>query len=386
MQLEYNNKQSKEEILQKGYNTFFKQISTKKESIDLKNILFHGENFDVLNILINEFNLKGKIDLIYIDPPFSTNNIFKTGKRFNSISSSLNDEVAYTDKLKNEEYLEFIRERLILLNELLSDKGSIYLHIDYKIGHYIKLIMDEIFGKENFKADITRIKCNPKNFKRKNYGNIKDLILFYTKSNKFTWNYPTIPFTDEDIEKLYKKKDKFGNRYTTVPIHAPGETKDGPTSKKWKGVYPPEGRHWRCDPKKLTEMDNHNLIEWSKNGVPRKKNYAKDMKKKGKPMQDIWEYKDPTNPKYPTEKNMEMLKKIILTSSNENDIVLDCFCGSGTTLIASQKLNRSWIGVDNSNKAINIIQNRLNEKQKVLTDLNRDKSYLFYSTYNSLKK
>jgi len=107
--------------------------------------------------------------------------------------------------------------------------------------------MDEIFGIENFRNDITRIKCNPKNFARKGYGNIKDLILFYSKSDNLIWNEPKMPYTADDKVKLFPKKDKSGRHYTTIPLHAPGETQNGNTSKAFKGILPPEGRHWRTD-------------------------------------------------------------------------------------------------------------------------------------------
>ena len=369
MILEYKNKQSIEEILNKYYNNKYDIIKEGKNG----NKLIFGENFDALMLLLNEFELKGKIDLIYIDPPFSTNNIFKIGDRSNTISSSLDDDVAYEDTLKNEDFLEFIRERLVLLHELLSDTGSIYFHIDYKVGHYIKIIMDEIFGLDNFRGDISRIKCNPKNFKRKGYGNIKDMILFYSKSKNYKWNYPTVPFNEKDIERLYKKVDEDGRRYTTVPIHAPGETKDGVTGSEWRGMLPPKGRHWRCSPEELDKLDAEGLIEWSTNGNPRKKNYADEMSKKGKPMQDIWEdYKDPSKPLYPTEKNIDMVKKIITSSSDIGDIVLDCFAGSGTTIIAANELGRKWIGNDKSKKAIEIIENRL---KNVPVNLYNNKDY-----------
>ena len=133
--------------------------------------------------------MKGQVDLIYIDPPFSTNTVFRADvDRAQTISMGNNSDIAYYDTLIGDEFIEFIRERLVLAKELLSDIGSIYLHIDYKVGHYIKLIMDEIFGADNFRNDITRIKCNPKNFKRKAYGNIKDLILFYSKTKNNIWN------------------------------------------------------------------------------------------------------------------------------------------------------------------------------------------------------
>src|SRR6185312_8028346 len=175
-------------------------------SIGVKNKLIYAENLPALKTLLDEYT--GKIDLIYIDPPFATNVHFKIGEnRANTISSSNNDAIAYSDTIVGDEFLEFLRERLIFLRELLSKEGSIYLHIDYKIGHYVKLIMDEIFGKENFRNDITRIKCNPKNFDRKAYGNIKDLILFYSKSSTPIWNDPRIPFSEEDEERLFKKID-----------------------------------------------------------------------------------------------------------------------------------------------------------------------------------
>ena len=276
-----------------------------------------------------------------------------------TISASEEDETAYIDRLHGSEYFEFLRERLILMRELLADDGSIYVHIDCKIGHYVKILMDEIFGEENFINDITRIKCNPKNFPRKAYGNIKDMILFYSKTNKYIWNDPREPYTQEDIEKLFPKIDENGRRYTTVPLHAPGETKNGATGKAWRGMLPPKGRHWRYPPEVLEELDKKGLIEWSKRGVPRLKIYADEFIKKGKRRQDIWEFKDPQYPSYPTEKNLDMHKVIIEASSNSGDIVLDAFAGSGTTLVAAEMLGRRWIGIDNSPYAIKISIKRL---------------------------
>ena len=319
-------------------------------------LLIKGDNLYVLQKLRENFT--NKIDLIYIDPPFSTNNTFTIGdQRVSTISMSFEDEIAYVDNLKGFEYLEFIRERLVLARELLSEEGSIYLHIDYKIGHYIKIIMDEIFGIENFKNDISRIKCNPKNFNRRAYGNIKDLVLFYTKTKNAIWNDPIIPYNDDDIKKLYKKKDKNGRLYTTIPLHAPGETQNGVTSGLFRGSKPPKGRHWRSDPIELEELDVQGLIDWSANGNPRKIIYADE--KEGKKMQDIWDFKDYQYPCYPTEKNYDLIKMIISASSKENSIVMDFFIGSGTTLVAAQDLNRKWIGIDQSEQAIKATKSRL---------------------------
>lgn len=373
MELKYNGKKTVSEILNTSSKSKFSKPYNNNNSI------IYGDNFDALKILLDTYNMKGKIDLIYIDPPFATNGIFTIGKdRVSTISSSKTDEIAYEDNLVGELFLEFLRERLLLAKELLSEKGSIYLHIDYKIGHYVKIIMDEIFGQENFRNDITRIKCNPKNFSRKAYGNIKDLILFYSKTNTPIWNEPYTEYTQEDILKLYKKVDKDGRFYTTVPLHAPGETKDGPTGGEFKGLKPPKGRHWRTDPKELEKLDEQGLIEWSSNGVPRRKIFADEQK--GKKTQDIWDFKDYQYPVYPTEKNLDLLKHIIKTSSNDDSIVLDFFCGSGTTLKAAQELGRKWIGIDKSEKAISVSIKKMQPQEN---DMFVDNSFDYIEVFDS---
>ena len=354
MQLHYPNKKTEKEIFESIPDIELEQTNSSQNP----NLLIQADNLNALKHLVTTYNLAGKIDLIYIDPPFATNNTFTvTNDRASTISNSLNGTVAYTDTLKGFEFIEFIRERLILLKMLLSDKGSIYLHIDYKIGHYVKIIMDEIFGIENFRNDITRVKCNPKNFSRKGFGNMKDLILFYSKSDNLIWNEPKTPYTEEDKLKLFPKTDKNGRRYTTIPLHAPGETQNGKTSKAFKGILPPVGRHWRSNVAVLEQLDNDGLVEWSDNGNPRKKIYLDEQE--GKRMQDIWEFKDPQYPVYPTEKNADLLDIIIKTSSNENSVVLDCFSGSGTTLKSAQNNGRQWIGIDQSNEAIKAIKQKL---------------------------
>ena len=354
MIIAYENKQTEKVIISSNSKAKLKAIS----GTGAKNKLIHADNLSALKTLLDDY--AGKVDLVYIDPPFATNGHFKiSDDRANTISSSNGDAIAYSDTLIGADFLEFLRERLIFLRELLSERGSIYLHIDYKIGHYVKLIMDEVFGRDKFRNDITRIKCNPKNFSRKAYGNIKDLILFYSKSENPIWNEPRTPFTEADEDRLFKKIDKDGRRYTTIPLHAPGETTNGNTGKEWKGIKPPKGRHWRSEPALLEEWDKQGLIEWSANGVPRKKIFLDE--KEGKKMQDIWEFKDPQYPKYPTEKSLDLLKFIVEASSNEGDLVLDCFCGSGTTLIAAQELGRNWIGIDQSDQAIKVTQKKLSQ-------------------------
>ena len=352
MLITYDNKKHEKDILEKTSRIELKTVSGK----GAKNKLIHADNLSTLKTLLDDYS--GRVDLIYIDPTFATNGHLKiSDDRANTISSSNGDAIAYSDTLIGADFLEFLRERLIFLRELLSERGSIYLHIDYKIGHYVKLIMDEVFGRDMFRNDITRIKCNPKNFHRKAYGNIKDLILFYSKSSSPIWNDPCVSFSEDDEERLFKKIDKDGRKYTTIPLHAPGETSNGNTSKEWKGMKPPKGRHWRTDPTILEEWDKQGLIEWSTNGVPRKRIFLDE--RGGKKVQDIWEFKDPQYPQYPTEKNLDLLKFIVEASSNEGDLVLDCFAGSGTTLVAAQLLGRNWIGIDASDAAIKVAEKRL---------------------------
>ena len=370
MNLTYENKNSEKEILERHLSV---ELSGKWNDSDNK--LIQGDNLFILKTLLDDYNLKSKVDLVYIDPPFATQKNFTVGAdRTSTISNSLSDILAYSDNLIGADFLEFLRIRLIFLRELMSETASIYLHIDYKIGHYVKIIMDEVFGIRNFRNDIARIKCNPKNFQRKAYGNIKDMILFYTKSDKYTWNEPKDDYTEEDVERLFKKVDKDGRKYTTIPLHAPGETVNGATNKEWRGLKPPKGRHWRSEPKVLEELEKGDLIEWSNNGVPRKKIYADE--RNGKKKQDIWEYKDAQYLTYPTEKNIKMIKSIILASSNENDLVLDCFCGSGTTLEAANQLGRHWIGIDQSTEAIKVAKKRLSEMEQDLFSVNANYQFL----------
>jgi len=354
MKLSYKGKKTATEILKKA-KTYNSVVFDGSKSIFIK-----GDNFVALSSLIAA-GLTGTVDLVYIDPPFNTNQIFTVENgRTSTMSRSRGAIVAYSDRMAPHEYIEFIRERLVLLKELLSDSGSIYLHIDNKMGHYIKIIMDEIFGVENFKNDISRIKSNPKNFMRKAYGNQKDVILFYAKNkDKNIFNNIPIKLDENEKAQMFRKIDKDGRKYNTIPVHAPGETVSGKTGGKWCDMLPPKGRHWRTDPDELDKLDRQGLIEWSKNRVPRIKKFADEHR--GKKIQDIWNYIDPAYPLYPTEKNLSMLEMIIRQSSNDNSVILDCFAGSGSTLLAAQNLGRKWIGVDQSDISTKVIKARFKD-------------------------
>lgn len=350
-ELIYRGKARTEDILANTVSAKLKTLRTYGRGSN--NRLIHGDNLGIMKSLLDS-GLCGKIDLIYIDPPFGT------GQEFIGFDETKN----YSDKIMDADFLEFLRQRLVFLHQLLSEHGSIYVHIDQKVGHYVKIILDEIFGEENFRNDITRIKCNPKNFERKAYGNIKDVIFFYSKSkpngnDPMRWNDYRLPLTEEDIAKQFPKIDKTGQRYATTPLHAKGETINGPTGKEWKGLKPPRGRHWRYAPSELTRLDDARLIEWSSNGNPRKIIYAEENR--GRKIQDIWDLKDPgfEGSLYPTQKNDILLELLIQNSTEKNSLVLDCFAGSGTTLIAAQKLGRQWIGIDANKNATDLIEERM---------------------------
>ena len=316
------------------------------------NRLCYGENLSVLAALHRDAQVRGKVRLIYIDPPYATRSVFQSRKQAD----------AYSDLLEGPAYLEFLRERLILLRELLADDGSMYLHLDENMAFHAKALMDEIFGRANFRNWITRKKCNPKNYTRKTYGNVADYILFYSKTDNFVWHRPVEAWTDKSAEREYSYVEPgTGRRYKKVPIHAPG-VRNGETGKPWRGMNPPPGKHWQYLPSTLDEMDARGEIYWSSTGNPRRKIYLDDSH--GIPVQDIWmDFRDAHNQNirvtgYPTEKNPALMQRLIAASSNPGDLVLDCFAGSGTTLEAAHRLGRRWLGVDNSAEAIRTILQR----------------------------
>jgi len=299
-----------------------------------QNLLFHGDNKDVLSTLL-ELGFRGKIDLIYIDPPFSSNKDYVRKIQLRGLSdigriiedeSSILQQVMYEDMWKKDEFLQFMYERLILLKELLSDTGTIYVHLSSLKSHYIKIIFDEVFSEENFRDEIIWI-CGRTGAGHTTLPIAHNPILRYTKNNNFVWNKPTIPFTEDEIKKF--KKDEKGYYYT-------------------RGGAQRELKEWEKDKYLKTYVD----IE------------------KGKTIDNVWRDvgsyslgKEKEN--YTTQKPEALLERIVKASSNEGDIVLDCFCGSGTTLAVSQKLGRKWIGCDINKGAIQITSKRL---QKIINE------------------
>ena len=358
---------------------------TKDQSPELPTItpnsLFYGDNKDALLFLLNN-GFANKVGLVYIDPPYATSMDFLNREQ----------NLAYCDTLCGADYLEFLRVRLILLRELLAPTGSIYLHLDSNMIFAAKILMDEIFGPQNCRAFITRKKCSTKNSTRKSYGDIADYLLFYSKGSSYTWQRPMVPWEEEQAKREYPCiEPSTGRRYKKVPIHAPG-VRSGETGKPWRGMLPPKGKHWQYSPATLDELDAKGEIYWSPNGNPRRKVFLDQSA--GVPRQNIWlDFRDSTNQNllttgYPTEKNHDMLKMIVEASSAPNDIVLDCFAGSGTTLGAASELGRKWIGIDNSLESIKAILKRLHGGMEVYGDYVGQQRAAFSSasSYSSAKQ
>jgi adenine-specific DNA-methyltransferase len=307
------------------------------------------DNFFVLNELIREGK---KVGLYYLDPPYGTG--------FDFHSRDL--EHAYKDSMGPAAYIEFMRRRLILMRETMADDGSIYVHIGHQMLGHLKVIMDEVFGSDNCRNIITRRKCSSKNFTSKQFANINDYILFYSKTKNYKWNKPGIDPDQDWIDKEYPKFDSLGRRYKLVPVHAPG-TRNGETGQPWRGKMPPAGKHWQYAPSKLDELDQQGDIHWSRNGNPRRKVYWSSDKKMA--LTDYWDqYRDAHHQSikitgYPTEKNLAMVKMIVGASSDEGDLVVDPFCGSGTTLHAARDLRRRYLGMDASFSAAKATMRRM---------------------------
>ncbi len=324
--------------------------------------LYQADNLDALLWLRQRSDVRGKVRAVYIDPPYATSMTF--------VDRDANH--AYNDHLMGAEYVESLRRRLILLHDLLAADGSIFVHLDQNMIFEIKLVMDEVFGRGNFRNFITRKKCNTKNYTRNNFGKIADHILFYSKSETNVWHRPYDPWTQEKVAAEYPCIDAgTGRRYKKVPVHAPGQ-RNGETGKRWRGKAPPKGKHWQYPPDKLDQLDAAGEIYWSPSGNPRRKVYFE--RSKGIPVQDIWmQFKDAHNQNihitgYPTEKNIDLVQRLLAATTNLGDLVLDCYCGSGTTLEAAAELGRRFIGIDIADAAIKATVERFAHGRSAMGD------------------
>ena len=336
-----------------------------------RNRLIWGDKKYVLPSLLPEF--AGKVNLMYYDPPFNTDADFSftasvpdhpdtpEDDSFEFTKEpSIIEQRAYRDTWGRglDSYLQWFYETIVLSHELLHENGSLYVHLDWHVGHYAKCVLDEVFGKENFINEIVRVKCNPKNYTSSGFGNIHDVIYSYAKSDEYTWNKILGPVLPQDLEEGFPLiEPKTNRRYTTVPLHAPA-IRYGITGKPWKGIPPPKGRHWAFVPESLDKFEREGRIAWSETGNPRLKMYADECP--GYPIQDIWsDFKDTRQDIYATQKPEALLERIIKASSKSGDLVLDIFGGSGTTAAVAEKLGRRWVTGDLGRFAIHTTRKRL---------------------------
>lgn len=333
---------------------------------DWKNLLIWGDNKLIMSSLIKQ-GWAGKVNLIYIDPPFFTGTDFTIRTRLGDEqiekAPSIIEERAYSDTWSGgiASYLKYMYERLVLIRDLLAENGSIYVHLDWHVGHYAKVMMDEIFGYENFKSEIIWRRSDAHNDKKiTTYGNIHDTILFYTKTTEYIWKNPKTPIDETQLKRDYKK-DESGRWYRLCDACAPDHGSES-LKYEWKGVYPPPGRTWGFSKDEMKKMEDKRLLYYAKSGRAFYKKYLDEHE--GVPLQTIWwdmpQIKGGAEKlDYTTQKPEDFLKRIILASSNPGDIVADFFCGSGTTLATAEKLGRRWLGCDLSKFAIQVTRKRL---------------------------
>ena len=310
------------------------------------NVIYCGDCLKKLKDIPDE-----SVELIYIDTPFSSDRDYVAFWKEQ-------EKRHFEDRFENvQAYIEYMRPRVKELYRVLKQKGSFYYHCDWHASHYIKVMLDrdDLFGYSNFRNEIIWKRAFAHNDPNK-YGHLHDTLLFYTKSKKWTWNKVMIPYSAEYIEKYYRYNDKSGRSFLSRSLTAPGGR--GPKY-EWKGIT----RNWRVTKENMEKLEKEDKIFYTKNGIPRYKQYAEEIK--GMSLQSIWTDILPIvtwtkeNLGYPTQKPSALLERVINSSSNEGDIVLDAFCGCGTSIVEAQKLKRKWIGIDISPTACRVMGNRL---------------------------
>jgi DNA modification methylase len=265
-------------------------------------------------------------------------------------------------------YLIYMVQRLLYMKPILRPTGSIYLHCDPTASHYIKIMMDGIFGHQNFRNELIWKRTSAHSSARR-YGPVHDTILFYTKSDKYTWNRLYTKYDEIYLRDRFKR----GGDHPWKDADLTGSgIRHGETGQPWRGFDPTaKGRHWAYPPSELDEMDRDGRIYWpkKKNGWPREKVWLDEMR--GIPLQDIWTDIFPVNSQsqerlgYPTQKPLDLLKRLIEASSHKGDVVFDPFCGCGTTIYAAQETDRTWIGCDIAILAIKLIREVLAERYRL---------------------
>jgi adenine-specific DNA-methyltransferase len=333
---------------------------------------YHGDCKEVLAHLLANGH-RGKINLVYIDPPFDSGadyvrKVSLRGKsalaKLDAEAYSLGEQIQYSDIWANDTYLQFMFERLILLKELMAEDASIWLHCDPTRGHYLKCMMDEIFGPDNFVNQVVWKRSDAHNDASQgatHLGTIHDMILIFRKSPDQKWNTVYQPLKQETVDKWYRNVEEgTGRRYNKADITGPGGPIKGNPVYEWKGVT----KAWRFSKARMEQLDKENRIFYSESGMPYLKRYLDESK--GVPIQDWWDdiqmvrgIQRRDESAYPTEKPEQLLERVMAITTNPNDLVLDCFMGSGTTCAVAQKLGRRWIGCDINKGALQTAGKRL---------------------------
>ena len=382
-------------------------------SDQVPNCLYYGDNLDIMR----EHIADASVDLIYLDPPFNSNatyNVLFRERGGNQSAAQITafedtwrwdfqSEVAFRDVVQNGPpdvsallgamrtflgqnnmmaYLTMMSQRMVEMRRVLKPTGSIYLHCDSTASHYLKMLMDATFGVINFRNEIVW-KRTGAHGGAKRWGRIHDTILFYTASDDYTWNEMYQPYDQSYLDDFYIYEDERG-RFRLVTLTGPGAT-SGDSGAPWRNINPTDvDRHWAVPSEalhsaypntdidslttqeKLDLLDEAGLVYWPEQGsVPQQKRYADESP--GVPIQDfIYDIKNLGSRSrerlgFPTQKPERLLERIILTSSNEGDVVMDPFCGCGTALAASERLNRNWIGIDITHLAVSLIRHRMSD-------------------------
>jgi DNA modification methylase len=355
--------------------TLFNMDERGRQLSGWTNKLIWGDNKLILSSLKNgplrdEIEAQGGIKLIYIDPPFDVGADFsmdiEIGDDTFTKKPNVLEEIAYRDTWGKgaDSFISMIYERLILMRDLLAEDGSIYVHMGPNVSFYIRCIMVELFGGGT-NGEITWQRTSSHG-DSKWWGVINDDILFFTKSQQYVWNAPKRPFSEDYIATHYNMiEDKTGRRFSASSLTAAG-TRQGETGKPWRGFDPNTiKRHWGKLPSELDRLDSEGRIYWpqKEGGWPREKLYLDE--RDGVAVPNIWDDIPPVNSQakedtgYDTQKPIALIERILRASSNENDIVADFFCGSGTTAAVAEKLGRKWIVSDLGKFAIHTTRKRL---------------------------
>lgn len=330
---------------------------TRRSPLVDTQVIYCGDCLDRLRTLPNAC-----VDLIYLDPPFNSN------RNYEVFWGETKEKRAFEDRhASTQAYIEYMRPRCVELSRVLKKTGSFYYHCDWHASHYVKVMLDQILGEDNFQNEIVWKRSDAHSDSKqgaKHYGRIHDSIFFYTGGGAYTFNVKYKPLSSDTADGWYRHvEEATGRRYNMADLTA--AKGGGDTEYEWHGHKPPPGRYWAYSRKKMQAMEDDGLIVYSKSGRPYMKRYLDESK--GVPLQSWWDdismlrgiTRGGERLGYPTQKPLQLLERVIEVSSDPNDVVLDAFCGCGTALVAAQMLKRQWIGIDVSPTACRVMAQRL---------------------------